>query len=328
MKNSQSRVLDRAATQYGLVSRRQAIACGMTDTNVEFWLANSRFVAVAPNVYRVKGVPQTRRMAVMAATLTTNGWASHATSASLLQISMSLAKDPIHTTVRAQTNHPRARRIFVADGSHTSFAMRLHRYKGFVERTAIVDGIPCTDGARTLIDISPELSISELEAAFERARRLNAVSIETLADRFSMVCGRGRAGTSKIRHLLDRARPGVLDSELEIKAWQMLQRSRVIDPQRQFWVVIDGGCRYRLDFAWPDVMVAFETEGFEWHGTRSRWKQDRIRTAALERLGWRIVVATWDDVVRSPGGTLERIASALQERQLVRPDSRRLCVSP
>jgi very-short-patch-repair endonuclease len=61
--------------------------------------------------------------------------------------------------------------------------------------------------------------------------------------------------------------------------------------------------------------VAFETEGFEWHGNRARWKRDRRRTAALERLGWRIVVATWDDVTKRPDETLERIAMTLAERQ-------------
>jgi len=62
--------------------------------------------------------------------------------------------------------------------------------------------------------------------------------------------------------------------------------------------------------------VAFETEGFEWHGTRARWKQDRMRTAALERLGWRIVNADWDDVVDRSSVTLDRIAMALAERRV------------
>ena len=137
----------------------------------------------------------------------------------------------------------------------------------------------------------------------------------SLAQRFAVVCGRGVAGTTNLRTLLEVARPGDLESELEIKAWQMLQNSQLPEPLRQFWVMIGKHARYRLDFAWPILRVALETEGFEWHGTRSRWKQDRIRTAALERLGWRIVVATWDDIVHSPEATMNRVASALRERQ-------------
>jgi hypothetical protein len=44
---------------------------------------------------------------------------------------------------------------------------------------------------------------------------------------------------------------------------------------------------------------------------------DRIRTARLERAGWRIVVATWDDVVRTPRATLDRLRLALGERRLL-----------
>lgn len=98
----------------------------------------------------------------------------------------------------------------------------------------------------------------------------------------------------------------------------MLRASALANPVRQRRVDLPSGRRLRLDFAWTELLVAFETEGFEWHGSRARWKQDRIRTAALERLGWRVVVATWDDVVTHPGATLDRIARALAERRSLR----------
>ena len=132
-----------------------------------------------------------------------------------------------------------------------------------------------------------------------------------------MIGGRGRPGTPKIRELLARAQPSPLESKLEVKAWRMLRKSSIRNPNRQVRVDLPSGRWHRLDFAWPELLVAFETEGFEWHGSRARWKQDRVRTAALERLGWRIVVATWDDVVFEPLATLQRIAIALAERQLI-----------
>ena len=77
---------------------------------------------------------------------------------------------------------------------------------------------------------------------------------------------------------------------------------------------------YRIDFAWPDLGVAVEAEGFEWHGNRAQWKADRLRVAALERLGWRVLIVTWDDVTMRPEETLDRIALALAERgRLVLP---------
>ena len=63
--------------------------------------------------------------------------------------------------------------------------------------------------------------------------------------------------------------------------------------------------------------MAVEAEGFEWRGSRARWKADKIRVAALERLGWRVLVVTWDDVTQRRAETLDRIAMALAERRLL-----------
>ncbi len=165
-------------------------------------------------------------------------------------------------------------------------------------------------------------SAEVLEAAFERGRSLGLFTPSSMAKRFEHLGGRGRAGSTAMRELLAAAAPGSLDSLLEVKAWRRLQRSGLELPRRQVLVPLNvAKPRFRLDFAWPDLMVGFETEGFEWHGTRARWKQDRVRTAHLERLGWRIVVATWDDVVKTPEATMERVSLALRERSRLRRQS-------
>jgi len=83
---------------------------------------------------------------------------------------------------------------------------------------------------------------------------------------------------------------------------------------RQLRVDVTLSKWYRIDFAWPELLVAVEAEGFEWHGSRARRKADKIRVAALERLGWRVLVVTWDDVTQRRAETLDRIAMALAER--------------
>jgi very-short-patch-repair endonuclease len=97
----------------------------------------------------------------------------------------------------------------------------------------------------------------------------------------------------------------------------MLRDSSVPEPVRQLRIDLANGRWYRVDFAWPELLVAVEAEGFEWHGSRARWKADKVRVAALERLGWRVLVVTWDDVTRRRTETLDRIALALAERRLL-----------
>ncbi len=314
MNERHATALDRAAAQHGVITRAQARSAGLTIGAIDGCVANGLFRLITERVYRVRGAPQTEHMAVVAATLGSGGRVSHATAARWFHLQPELPSSPIHVTVDARRCRPRLQRVRVQTLDHSFFSVVVHR-STLDERVPTVEGIPCTTADQVLIEIAPALSSEQLEAMFERARRLGLVSTERLARRFGQIGGRGRPGTPKIRELLAHARPNPLDSRLEVKAWRMLRASRLADPQRQVRVDLPANRWYRLDFAWPELLVAFETEGFEWHGSRARWKQDRLRTAALERLGWRIVVATWDDVVHAPAATLDRIAMALAERR-------------
>lgn len=239
---------------------------------------------------------------------------SFGAASSLLRLEARAEPIPIDATVDASVQHPRLRRVEVATASHSFHAVRLHRFGAYDEPLVMVDGIRCTDAARTLIDLAGRLHPYEIEDAFERARRLGLVSPESLARRFEIVGGRGRKGAAKVREALAHTRPGTLDSKLEGRTWRMIRASCLDEPVRQLRVDISSRQWYRIDFAWPHLLLAVEAEGFEWHGSRARWKADKIRTAALERFGWRVLVVTWDDVTRRPEETLDRIAMVLAER--------------
>ena len=318
MNENHRRALDVAEQQSGVLTRLQARAVGLSDGAIDRCLENRQFVAVSSQVYRVRGTPQSEPMATTAAVLGTDGRASHSTAVRLLRLSANPPASPIHVTVDASHRRPRVSRLRIEDSYHSFFTVKVHRYADTSEPQLVVDGIRCVDASRALIDVAATVSSENLETAFERGRILGLVSIEQLARRFVKIGGRGRPGTPKIRELLAHAQPNPLESKLEVKAWRLLRASRIQNPSRQVRVDLPSRRWHRLDFAWPDLLLAFETEGFEWHGTRARWKQDRVRTAALERLGWRIVVATWDDVVTEPLATLERIAMALEERRAAR----------
>jgi very-short-patch-repair endonuclease len=272
---------------------------------------------VASGVYAIRGAPCSERMAIAAAALAADGDISHATASHLLRLDAPVAPVPIELTVDGETRHPHVARIEIETDRRAFQPVCVHRFRREDEPRLTVDGIRCSDAARTLIDLAGRLPVDALEDAFERARKLRLVSTVALARRFEVLGGKGRPGTPKVRTLLERARPGPLDSKLEGKLWRLLRASRLSEPVRQLRVDTLRGRRYRIDVAWLDLLVAVEAEGFEWHGTRAQWKADRIRVAALERLGWRVIVVTWDDVVLRPNETLDRIAMALAERRLL-----------
>jgi very-short-patch-repair endonuclease len=224
---------------------------------------------------------------------------------------------PIELAVDVGTGHPRVARIEVATSSRSFHPVRVHRRLPTGDPTISVDGIRCTDAARPLIDVAGRLGLDDLEDGFERARKLGLVSTASLARRFERLSGRGRPGAPKVRAVLASARPNPLDSKLEGRTWRMLRSSSLAEPVRQLRIEVMRRKWYRADFAWPELLVAVEAEGFEWHGSRARWKADKGRVAALERLGWRVLVVTWDDVTQRRAETLDRIAMALAERRVL-----------
>ena len=48
-----------------------------------------------------------------------------------------------------------------------------------------------------------------------------------------------------------------------------------------------------VDFAYPDIKLAIEAEGYRWHSSRARWERDLERRNELTALGWRVIHVTW-----------------------------------
>lgn len=303
-----------AEEHYGLVTRRQLRAVGLSVQQIDRALVDGLLVVVAHGIYRVRGVPQSERMAIAAAVLAAGAGASFATAGFLLRLETPLASVPIDVSVEHGRAQPRVRRVEIGTASRSFHPVVVHRCRSVVESQVTVDGIACSDPARTILDLATRLPVDDLADAFERGCRLGLLTPAVLARRCESLGGQGRKGAANVREVLAETRPGVLDSKLEGRAWRMMLRSTLPEPRRQFQVDVSLRRRYRIDFAWPELLVAVEAEGFEWHSGRVRWKADRLRVAALERLGWRVLVVTWDDVVLHPTETRERIAMALAER--------------
>jgi very-short-patch-repair endonuclease len=291
-----------AERQLGLVTRRQLLGLKVAQSSIARRVRGGGLVTVHPGVYRVAGAPGDRRSDLLAATLWSGdqGALSRASACEVLRLDVPVV-DEISITV-PQQRPLRSSSLSVHRASHWS---RLDR--------VTVDGIACTTATRALIDMAWQLDGESLDAAFQSARRMGLSAVHYLERQFERLGGRGRAGSDALRRLIERERGSnrALESKLEIKAAKLLRRSRLSQPRRQHWVTVANGARYRLDFAWPEHMVAVECDSFEWHGNRLQWKQDDRRASAIEALGWRIVFVTWDGVVKRPDETLHRVAFAL-----------------
>jgi very-short-patch-repair endonuclease len=296
MNEEERRLAELASRRFGVVTRSEALALGMSLRTVQRRASDGVWEELFPRVYRLPGTPRTGRQLAMAATLWGGGGAaiSHTTAGRLLRLD----------GVRAEALH-----LTVPRSGRRSDAAVLHRVIELprIDRTT-VDGIPCTSATRTVIDCAECLGAEALEVAFESARRMGLTSTRALAQRADALCRRGKPGSAAIKTLLahQRERDPALQYRLEVKTSRLLRAHKLPTPVRQFAIG-----KYRIDLAYPLQRVGLECEGFEYHGNRLTWKRDKRRTAWIEAQDWRLLFLTWDDVTNRPDETIERIRLAL-----------------
>jgi len=153
-----------AEQQYGLITRAQAIECGVSASAVARRVVSGHWVIVHPGVYRYAGTPVTARQRSFAATMWSSGVVSHNTAGRLMRLE-AIRADGLHLTVGATKGllHP---------------DITIHRTTALPDvDKRFVDGIPCTSATRTLIDLAPALDDDAFEAAFESARRMGLTTL-------------------------------------------------------------------------------------------------------------------------------------------------------
>ncbi|MCA1832519.1 MAG: endonuclease domain-containing protein [Actinomycetota bacterium] len=169
-----------------------------------------------------------------------------------------------------------------------------------------------TTPARTLIDIAALKTERQLEESLDDMLRRRLVSIPRLLWRIEVLGRNGRQGVARLAALVD-ARSGcpVPQSVLETRVAAIIQESDLPEPIRQYEVRVGGQIVAVIDFAYPDLKVAVEADGYKWHTGRGQWEHDLGRRNALTSLGWRVVHVTANDVEHRPKKAISSIKSAL-----------------
>ena len=81
------------------------------------------------------------------------------------------------------------------------------------------------------------------------------------------------------------------------------------------WKIVEGARLIaEVDFAWPEVRLCVELDGWTQHGTRAAFVRDRARDRALLRLGWMVLRFTWQDVVADRESVMAELVSCYESR--------------
>lgn len=301
-----------ARGQFGLVTRTQAIDLMGADT-VRREVRRGHLVPVHRGVFRCMGAPGSFRQRALAAQMAYGPpvVVSHGAAAVLWELDGVAVPGLIDVTVPPTRS---ARRVGV--NAHR----RPLREVDMADRY----GIPVTSLAVTLLDLSALVAPPLLGRCVDEAVRRHRVAPgELLAD--VEACPLHRPARQPLRAVLrDRVRRGVGDSPGVDRVLGWIAAAGLPAPQCDYPVVVGGRQRF-VDAAYPEVKVAIEFNGWEYHQMRSRADEDHARTTELELAGWVVLVVT---AAHGEVETVDRIrrALALQTDRLESEDTRRTVV--
>jgi len=105
----------------------------------------------------------------------------------------------------------------------------------------------------------------------------------------------------------------VSDSELEKRMAKLLRRAGLPPAVFHYVVLTPAGLFLaEVDFAYPEVRLAIEVDGFGVHGTPRAMAKDFVRQNGLVPYGWRVLRFTWRQVTREPEMVAAAIRAALR----------------
>jgi hypothetical protein len=177
------------------------------------------------------------------------------------------------------------------------------------EQVIVRDGHRLTPAGQTVRDLARVLPTT---SAADSALRKDLIQEAQLRTLLAGANGRGAAGVRVVGRLLDGQSGSVLESIFRVLAIL----AGLPAPLSQYPIRNETGVVVaRVDFCWPAARLVVELDGFAFHSDRASYRRDRWRMNELERLGWRVLRITWEDVQAHP-----EVVLALVNECLTPPD--------
>jgi very-short-patch-repair endonuclease len=206
---------------------------------------------------------------------------SHA-SAGALQRIRDAPLSPVHVTVPP------------GNGARSRRGIRVHRTSKPIE-TLTLHGIPTTTPARTLMDLSRDLTPRELERALDEAQFLHLLHQPTLRRLFRTHPRR----SARLRRALPRAGTTRTKSQNEERFLALCRRHRLPDPLLN--AKVHG---IEVDAYFPDHGLVVEID--PWHTHERKTRQDKARDRRLAAAGLVTFRVEDDQLTPETAGELRR----------------------
>jgi very-short-patch-repair endonuclease/predicted transcriptional regulator of viral defense system len=298
-----------ADKQHGVVSRSQLRELGMGPAAIRHRLERGKLHRLMPGIYAVgrPGVPDRGRWMAAVLACGPNALLSHRSAAALLGLRREVARMtevvvPADVVRRHPGIHVYRRAVALPPREPTT-----GRGAPRALRPRIVDQIPVTAPAVTLVDLATCLDDGRLEAAINEADHLNYIDPDSLR---LAVDGLGRRpGACRLRDLLDTTSLVLTTSKLERLFRPLAAQAGLPLPRTQAQLG-----RNRVDFYWAELGLIVEADSLRYHRTPFTQVADAKRDNANAREGLTTLRFTYWQVDREPDyvrGELRAVARRL-----------------
>ena len=283
-----------AASQRGVVSLAQLRELGLSGPGITRRVQAGRLHRLYRGVYAVGHTALTPRARELAAVLACGGGAalSHRSAGA----GWLLARPPrkIHVTCsRSRAPGP---------------GVVVHRSALHPSDRVVLDGLPVTTVARTLVDLADVLAQDQLADA------VNEAEVQRRFDLRQLEAARARVPNRRGRHKLDRVlaswRPRPFTrTEAERLFLALCKRHGLPRPRVNTWIG-----EQEVDFAWPAHRLAVEVDGEATHQTRKAFEEDRRGDRRLAARGIQVLRVTWRDLCADSAGVAAEVDAVLTAR--------------
>lgn len=291
--------------QDGLIARQQALRAGCSPRQIERALAAGELEVVLPGVYRSTTSPATARQRLLAPCLATgDGVLSHRSASARwgARIAPAFSATTTEITVR------RERLWHLPD-------VILHRSRDLdPEQVTTLDGLPITTPTRTLVDLGQVVPWKHVQEAFDHFQVAGLVTLESTRAALALHSRRGRRGCGALRRVVESWGPidVPVESVLEAALLRLCRDHGLPLPVAQVEVDLLGRIR-RVDFAYVELKLALEVDGYAFHSTKAGFEDDRARRNELTLAGWTVLHFTWAMVIHNPAAVARQIRIALEQ---------------
>jgi very-short-patch-repair endonuclease len=285
-----SKIAALGTRRHGVVTRAELLAAGVTSKQIKARIGKGTLLREHRGVYRVGHRAPSTEATYLAAVLAAGDGAVLCGRAAAYVWGL-MKGEPPSPVVMGVTE----RRI---DGLSTRRTRRPDS-----DDVAVVDSIPVTAVARTLVDLAAELPAEALARACHEAGVRYGT---TPRDVLTVLARRPRSrGAAKLRRIVEGDVQVTL-STLEARFLKLLHNEALPLPLTNR---LAGG--RRVDCRWPRHRLTVELDGYRFHNSRYSWEQDRRREREARARGDDFRRYTYGDVLENQALMLAELRSVL-----------------